>query len=143
MNKSIALKRLLALAGICLVLIGAKVGRGALFDVNIPEARLTVYMQAGHSITMRYHDVHALSHFEGYYAMRIDSTGGIATAESLLKQLGARRLFEQQLQDITIIYAHAPTLRLRVSTHGHIVNIMIAISRDNVAIGYPVLVGSY
>jgi len=82
----------------------------------------------------------------GEYWERIDFTGNITDAEDILRQLGAievrRELFGCE-ECLIIIYAFSDRLTGRTYERWGTFNIMIAVRNGSIAVGYPVLIGSF
>lgn len=74
---------------------------------------------------------------------RIDLSGDMDTAESIIKNLGGKKLFSEEVGDIVVIYAYSQRLCSPVIVHGQKVNLMIAVSERGVTAGTPLIYGSY
>ncbi len=74
---------------------------------------------------------------------RVDFKGSRTDAEKLLYDSRSVVLGEEQIDDITVIYAYCPTISGYETTDYGKVNIMIALSKGNVVVGSPLIKGSY
>lgn len=74
---------------------------------------------------------------------RMDIVGDENTALEVIKNLSGKLLRKENIGEMTIFYAFSPRLIQPCSIKGQEVNLMIAVSNGNVAIGTPLLYGSY
>lgn len=76
-------------------------------------------------------------------AERIDFAGGIDEAMQALDNLDARLLYKEEFDSLTVLYAYSPRILKSEQLSGRKVNIMVAVGSCGVAIGSPLLIGSY
>ncbi len=74
---------------------------------------------------------------------RVDTTGGEKKARDVLSVFWARTVKEEQIDGIHIYYAYAPVIGKFETVFGKRVNLMIAVRGEQVAVGSPLLLGSY
>ena len=72
--------------------------------------------------------------------VRVDMTGDV---DSVLKTLSARELFRESCDGVTVVYTFTTRLSAYETVHGRRVNLMIAVRGDRLAVGSPLLKGSY
>ncbi|MCL1945447.1 MAG: hypothetical protein FWF56_06580 [Firmicutes bacterium] len=138
------MKRFVAFCGICLVLLGIRVGNSVILELQLPyQASLSVYQSFRPTTTMPYSTVGIKTDLGKYYALRIDTIGNKKTIESILEQLQASTLQHQIVSGVQLWYAYSPLLNIKKILQGKKINVMIALSNNNIALGYPLLVGSY
>lgn len=123
-----------AVLGVCLILAALLVP-DTLTDLDYQT--LTVFENGRQTV---YAAGDAVPSTRGKY-VRVDMTGD---AETVLKRLGARERFREQLDDsLTVIYAFSARFSAHETVHGQTVNLMIAVRNDRLAVGSPLLKGSY
>jgi len=77
------------------------------------------------------------------YFTRFDTYGNISDIDGILRNLGARELFREQVNNIIIIYAKTPLITKYERVHSQKVNIMIALRDNRISVGSPLLKGSF
>ncbi len=133
------MKKFILFIGIALLFSGFRLWDNGLLSISA-DGTFTVYDRGG--IETVYDKKPILDRFGAY--TRLDVSGGIAEAEKGLKELGAKVLWEERLDDVTIIYAYAPTVRKYEKVAGKRVNVMVAVrGEERVSFGMPLLKGSY
>lgn len=128
------MKRYFALLiGLCLLIAGLTVGDTL---AALPYETYTVYengVETVYAADMPWPSV------RGQY-VRADFIGD---ADSALKTLRAKTLATQELDGVTVIYAFSPHISAYETLSYGRVNVMIAVSGDRIAVGSPLLKGSY
>lgn len=76
---------------------------------------------------------------QGKY-VRADLTGDV---ESVLETLGAREYFRETFDDLVVVYAFSPRFSAYETVRGKRVNVMLAARGSQIAVGSPLLKGSY
>ena len=143
------MKRFVCIIGVMLVLLGVRLGDNGLHGLAVSgDAVFSVYRSGGATEVMPYGEVPLLSRWGvtgGYLAQRIDFKGEIGCVADILRQLGAREVRREYLNggELTVIYAISRRLRRRTSEQWGEFNVMIAVRGGRVAVGYPVLIGSF
>ena len=74
---------------------------------------------------------------------RMDIRGGYEVVDEVINNLGAKKLFSEEVDDMKIIYAYSPRLCSPVEVNGVKVNLMIAYKSGEVVLGTPIIYGSY
>ncbi len=74
---------------------------------------------------------------------RIDFCGGEEEAEELLRKAHAVIKKRERIENIVIIYAYSPLILGNETVNGTKVNLMIALSGGKVAVGSPLIKGSF
>ncbi len=59
------------------------------------------------------------------------------------KQLNADELFSEKVGEIMVYYAFSPQIKYRERVQGKTVNLQVAISKDYVKVGSPLIYGSF
>ena len=78
-----------------------------------------------------------------YSFVRADSCGGEDAAKEILKRLKARIVFVERPEGVTIYYCYSFKFPKSVRLKGRKINLAVAVRGDSVAIGSPLLKGSY
>ena len=121
------------LIGLCLLIAGLTVGDsygGLAYD------KLTVYENGAQTV---YAPGEPVPSTRGKY-VRADMTGDW---ETVLNVLDARCVETQQLDGVTVVYAFSPRFSAYETLSFGRVNVMIAVRGDRLAVGSPLLKGSY
>jgi len=143
-NRRKILKRFVCIIGVMLVLLGMRLGENGLCGLSIGgDAVFSVYRRGGAVDVMPYRDAPTLDRFGDYLAQRLDIEGEMSAVRDIMRQLGAREVRRENFGELVIIYALAPRLRRRTQERWGEFNVMAAVRGDAVAVGYPVLMGSY
>ena len=132
------MKKFILFLGLCLLFAGIRLSDNGLLSVNA-DGKFTVYGAGGVETT--YEQKPLLDRFSGY--TRLDICGDRETAYECLLSLGATLLWEETVDEIVVIYAYSPFIRKYETVKGQRVNIMAAVSDKTVALGCPLLKGSY
>lgn len=132
------MKKFIFFLGLCLLFAGIRLSDNGLLSIS-SDGKFTVY-GAGGAETV-YESKPLLDRFDGY--TRLDVCGGRETADKSLRELGAKLLWEEEVDGVTVLYAYSPLIRKYETVHGERVNIMAAVKNDSVALGCPLLKGSY
>lgn len=132
------MKKFVLFLGLVMLLCGIRLSDNGLLSVSA-DGVFTVYGEGG-EVTV-YKEKPVLDRFGGY--TRLDISGDMAEAERGLRELGAKILWEEQVGDITVLYAYAPTVNKFETVKGRRVNVMVAVRGGSVAFGMPLLKGSY
>ncbi len=82
---------------------------------------------------------------------KLDNTLGVAyvyrkgemSAEQLIKDFSAKIAFEQDLEDGVTYYGHTKADGKRVMLGDEEINIQIVINKENIIVGFPLIMGSY
>lgn len=120
------------LIGLCLLLIGLT-ARDTFAD--LPYDTLTVY-DKGAAV---YGADERPPSARGKY-VRADMTGDAA---DVLKTLGARELYREDIDGMTVLYAFSPRISAYETLRFGRVNVMIAVRGDRLVVGSPLIKGSY
>jgi len=132
-NASVAL-----FVAVALILAGLRLTCGGLCSF-VREGSYTAYVDG--DAELRYDEV-PLCGVRGAYE-RIDTYGGEEKAAEILKKLAATNVRTEKVDEITVIYAFSPLLPQSVTLKGERTNVMIALRRGKLAIGSPLIKGSY
>lgn len=122
-----------AVLGLCLILIA--VTMTDTFSV-LDYDTLTIYDRGVETVYARGENAPST---RGKY-VRADMTGDL---RQVLKDLKAVELFREQIGELTIVYAFSARLKARETVRNKTVNVMIAVNGDRLAVGSPLLKGSY
>ena len=140
------MKRFLCLVGVVLVLVGIRLGNNGLSGLSLPYGASFEIHRVGGVEVMAYEDVPLLSRWGEHLGQRIDFVGGYSEAIGILRQLGAREVRRERVGiygEVLVIYALAGRLRGRTAEYWGDFNVMVAIRGNRVAVGYPILIGSF
>lgn len=74
---------------------------------------------------------------------RMDIKGNEEAAYEIMDNLSADLKLSEEVEGIKILYAYSPRLSDEVDVHGKKVNLMIAVKKGEIAVGTPLLYGSY
>lgn len=97
---------------------------------------LTVYDKNSVSVS----DAPTLDKYNGVKRLDLD---GYYDKKTVLDAYDATELWCERFDELIVVYAFSPMMTECVSIKGHKVNLMIALRDDRVAIGTPILKGSY
>ena len=135
---SVVNKRIVVFIAVALILVGIRFADNGLCGF-IREGSYTVYDKYDRCVTFA--EVPVLN-VRGVYE-RVDLTGTSADAEALLNRMNAKILKKEKVEDITVIYAYSPVLSSSALFSRGKVNVMSALSKGRMAVGSPLLKGSY
>ena len=130
----VCMRRFIALLGAMLLLVGVRLYKNGLINCGY-EGKIST----GTFDTCEMESVPLL--IDG--AHRLDLVGGQDVAYGVMKNLDARPILCENVDGIILYYACSPRLCDPVEVKGEKVNLMIAINGNNVAVGTPLLYGSY
>ena len=138
------MKKLLLLCGACALIFGITIGNRAILGIRLAhQATLSVFVAHKPTLSMAYESVDVFFKLDDFYALRIDTFGSPDIVQDLMLQLQAKVVERQEISGTDLTYGYSPLLPLKFVRLGRLVNLMIACARGNVAIGYPLLVGSW
>ena len=119
----------MCLMGVMLVLVGARIGYTGLFwnsgleGLSVPNGAVFETTEFGD---------------------RLDFDGDMGDVDNVMRQLRAIEVRRENLDDgLVIIYAVSNRLNDRTQERWGEFNVMIAVRGDRIAVGYPVLNGSF
>ena len=140
------MKKFLCLVAVILILMGLRLADNGLSGLSLPRgARLEVHRVSGVE-EMSYGDAPLLSRWGEHLGQRVDFLGGYSEVSGVLRQLNAREVRRERVGvdgEVLVIYAMSWRLRGRTNEQWGDFNIMIAVRGNRVAVGYPVLLGSF
>ena len=117
-----------------MLLAGVRIACGGLCSF-VREGRYTAYLSGDEELKL---ETVPLLGVRGAYE-RVDTYGGREDADELLERLSAKDVRTEN----TVIYAFSPFLPQSVTVLGERTNVMIALSRGKMVVGYPLIKGSY
>ena len=120
------------------LLAGVRIACGGLCSF-VREGRYTAYLSGDEELKL---ETVPLLGVRGAYE-RVDTYGGREDADELLERLSAKDVRTENIGDVTVIYAFSPFLPQSVTVLGERTNVMIALSRGKMVVGYPLIKGSY
>lgn len=135
---SVYIKRLVLLMAITFIAVGVRLYDNGLCSF-IREGAYSVY-SATDEVT-EFIKVPLLNR-RGEYE-RIDLKGGERDARALLERMNATIINEERFDDITVVYAFCPRISNFIKVDDKKVNVMIALSKEKMTVGSPLIKGSY
>ena len=135
---SVVNKRIAVFIAVVLILSGVRLADNGLCGF-IREGSYTVYDKYDRQFIME--EVPVLN-VRGVYE-RVDLKGSYSDAINLLERMDAEILKEEKIDEVKIIYAYSPVLSAYALFSYGKVNVMIALSSGRMAVGSPLLKGSY
>lgn len=152
--KSIAIY-ILGITFLSLVLIGltskVSIPDGAcemqIYSTSAPAAQGLSYVDEMSNFNI-YH------YYDGMVGIKdksLDNTLGVAyiypknsnSADKIIEKLGAKICFEQQLEDGVSYYGYVRGLDKSVDIQNEEINVQIVSNKDNIIVGFPLIMGSY
>lgn len=152
--KSIAIY-ILGITFLSLVLIGltsgVKIPEGAcemqIYATTLPEVESLGYIDEMSNFNI-YH------YYDGVVGIKdksLDNTLGVAyvypknnsNVEDIIDKLNAKICFEQQLEDGISYYGYVRGLDKSVDIQNKEINVQIVSNKDNIIVGFPLIMGSY
>lgn len=132
-------RRFLVVVAVVAVLLGLRLGNNGLLALDY-GGKLTVYKKGGEVIT--YEDKFPVLNRWNCIGERLDIDGDMGTASEIMRKLKTTELWREYYEDLVVIYGYSNKLEKYETVKNEKVNIMIAVGRG-VAVGYPILMGSY
>jgi len=136
------MKKIVTIFFVMFVLIIVAFGQNALFDMDIKNATITGYFIGGNEYTKAYKDSD-FSEFREAYSVRIDAPYSDKNIDNIKKTLSLKIIFSEQVGSIDIYYFYSYKLSKIQYHQMQKYNIMIAITRQKLIVGYPIIAGSY
>ncbi|MBR2971233.1 MAG: hypothetical protein IKC48_05525 [Clostridia bacterium] len=128
------MRRLVALFGVCLLVIGIRLYNNGLLCCGY-EGKISV----GEYDPIR---IEAPLLIDGAHRIDIDGAD-FAVAEDIIDNLCGRVVHSEVVDGVQILYAYCLRLGEPIVVFGQRVNLMIAVKDNGVAAGTPLLYGSY
>ena len=135
---SVYIKRLILLFAIAFITVGVRLSDNGLCSLGI-DGRYSYYSTVDEVTVL---DEAPLFSPRGEYE-RIDLSGGVEDANRIISRANAVVKAKESFDGLTVIYAYTTRISNFVTVGGERVNLMIAISDGRVAVGSPLLKGSY
>ncbi|MBE5730799.1 MAG: hypothetical protein E7350_02455 [Clostridiales bacterium] len=128
------MRRLVALFGVCLLVMGIRLYNNGLLGCGY-KGEISV----GEYDPIR---IEAPLLIDGAHRIDIDGAD-LAVAEDIVDNLCGKVVHSEKVDGIQIIYAYCLRLGKPVEVFGQKVNLMVAVKEEGVAAGTPLLYGSY
>ncbi len=135
---SVYIKRLILLIAVVILAVGVRLFDNGLCSLGL-DGKYSYYSSDDEVTKMSKVPLFCA---RGKYE-RIDLAGDYAYAERIIKRARASVIKEESLDGVTVIYAYSPTISNFTVVSGKKVNLMIAVSDEKIAVGSPLLKGSY
>jgi len=137
------MKKFLLAVGFLLMIVSISMQRDVLLSIDLKDATFTVYSNGGIEQVYDYNATDFSLLQLDAYALRMDAKNCDNTLNVVRRHLGLRAIGVEHVGDITIYYEYSYYLPKVEFKSGKRYNIMIAILKDKITIGYPVIAGSY
>lgn len=134
------MKKLIVFFGIVAMLLGLRFFDNGVLSVN-QSGKFTVYGENGAETVYCEEERPLLYRLNEYN--RLDVSGDYETAMSGLKDLSAKLIRTENVEELIILYAYSPYINNYVSVFSEKVNVMIAIGSGKVVYGSPLIKGSF
>lgn len=135
---SVYIKRLILLIAVVMLAVGIRLSDNGLCSLGLDGEYS--YYSSDDEVTVV--DKVPLFCARGKYE-RIDLAGDYALSERIIKRARAKVVKEESFDGVTVIYAYSPKISNYKLVGGEKVNLMIAVNSQKIAVGSPLLKGSY
>lgn len=134
------MKKFVIFIGIVCILVGARFADNGLLNIRF-GGNYTEFFDGGYERVYSQDNRPILNKFDGY--TRLDIVGGVNEAKLGLDDLNAKTLWQEEFDNIIVIYAYTKDINKYEYVHGKKVNVMVAVNNNAVSFGCPLLKGSY
>lgn len=134
------MKKLIAFLGIAALFMALRFYDNGLLSIG-QSGRLTVFSANGVETVYDAENRPFLYRLNNYH--RLDVYGNADTAKAGLKDLSAKIIKTEKIDNLEIIYAYSPYVNFYETVANEKINVMVAVGGGKVVYGSPLIKGSY